>query len=277
MSKKLTVSIIFLILFGMFITGCGLIGGVKDYKTYSDAFKKTFGVDSMELNTSVKASFDGESEISSTGTFKFKGMKSTPQFINTMIIGGSTVTQFCDGETVYTDDGTPNGKNKTPLGGGGTPENKQPQEQQQKQESAFSYDSYLSEFSSLIDAGKIKEMGSLEPVGEEFVVSIETKDVSGGKQFDVVLLPSIVSKLKSKFLNDNGSSNANSPTVVVDDNIIYSVIIKDGYVTQITFNFKLSVTAPGSDEAKKATVDLTLTPVNPGQAVSFDLPSTEGF
>ena len=114
MSKKITIGIILLILFGMVATGCGLIGGFQDYQNYSSAFKKTFGGDSMELNTSVKASLDGGSDVTSTGTFKLKGMPSSPQFVNTMTIGGQTVTQFCDGEFVYTDDGAT--KNKMKLG-----------------------------------------------------------------------------------------------------------------------------------------------------------------
>jgi len=92
----------------------------------------------------------------------------------------------------------------------------------------------------------------------------------------VVLLPAIIDELKSKFLNDSGSSNPNSPTVEFDS-ITYSAKVKDGFVTQIEFNFKLSITAPGDTEAKKATVALTIKPVNPGKEVSFDLPSTEGF
>jgi len=265
MSKKIVIGALFLILFGVFATGCGSV----DYMTYSEAFKKTFDTDSMELTTSVKASLDGGADISSTGTFKLKDMSSTPQFINIMNIGGQTVTQFCDGEYVYTDDGTT--KNKAKIGGSADP-----QPQQQKQDAEFSYDAYISEFSSLIDAGKIKEMSSLEPIAEKYVDKITAKDADGGKQFDVVLLPAIVDELKSKFLNESATSTQNSPEVELKS-VTYSAKVKDGYVTQIDFNFKLSITAPGDDTAKEATVDLTIKPVNPGKAVEFDLPSTEGF
>ena len=268
MNRKIVISIILIISLGTFITGCSFFSAYSDYSAYSSAFKKTFDIDSMELSTGVKASLDGGSEISSTGTFKLKGMKSTPQFINTMTIDGKTVTQFCDGENVYTDDGT--NKNKMKLG-----ESSEPQPRQEKQNSEFSYDSYISEFSSLIDAGKIKEMSSLEPIAEKYVDKITASDKNGGKQFDVVMLPAIVDELKSKFLNDN-STNPNSPTVEIDE-ITYSATVKDGYVSQIVFNFKMSITAPSDTEAKKATVELTLKPVNPGQEVSFDLPSTDGF
>ena len=272
MNKKVIIgiiAIIAIILITVNTAACALFGAYNDYSTYSSAFNKTFKTDSMELTTIVKASFDdGSANISSTGNFKLKGMNSTPQFINAMTIGGQEVTQFCDGEYVYTDDGA--SKNKMKLGASA-----EPQPQQQKQDAAFSYESYISEFSSLIDAGKIKEMNSLEPVAEKYVDKITSKDADGGKQFDVVLLPAIVDELKSKFLND-GATTPNSPTVEVNT-ITYSVTIKDGYVAQIAFNFELSITAPGDDAAKKATVELTLKPVNPGQSVSFDLPNTDGF
>jgi len=267
MSKKIVIGALFLILFGVFAAGCGSV----DYMTYSDAFKKTFG-DSLELNTSVKASLDGGSTITSTGTFKLKGMESgNPQFINTMVIDGKTVTQFCDGEFVYTDDGA--SKNKMKIGGGGDEKGGPPNPQ--KDSSEFSYDSYLTEFSSLIDAAKIKEMGSLEPIAEKYVDKISSTDLGGGKQFDVVLLPAIVDELKSKFLDDRATTQ-NSPTINVEA-IKYSATIKDGYVQEIVFNFEMNITAPGDSTAKEATVDLTIKPVNPGQAVEFDLPGTEGF
>ena len=273
MKKKLikaTTGISAILLICVITAGCALFSAYNDYSSYSSAFKKTFGNDSMEVNTSVKASLDGGADVSSTGNFKLKGMNSTPQFINSMIISGQTITQFCDGEYVYTDDGA--NKNKMKLG-----ESADPQPQQQKQNAEFSYDSYISEFSSLIDAGKIKEMSSLEPVAEKYVDKITSKDTSDGKQFDVVLLPAIVDELKSKFLNDSASSsNQNSPTVEVDS-IKYSATVKDGYVSQIVFNFELSITAPSDDTAKKATVDLTIQPVNAGQPVTFELPDADGF
>jgi len=271
MKKRTTIAIAVILLLSLLTTSCSLLSGYNDYSSYTSAFKKTFDTDSMELGTTVKASLDGGTSMTSTGTFKLKGMKSSaPQFINVMTINGQTVTQFCDGQTVYTDDGTEGGKNKMSIG-----TSNDPQPQAQKQNAEFSYDSYISEFSSMIDAGKIKEMNTIEPIAEKYVDKITTKDVDGGKQYDVVLLPAIIDELKDKFLNE-GSSNQNSPTVDFDT-ITYTAIVKDGYIAQITFNFNLGITAPGDTAAQKATVELTIKPVNPGTAVSFDLPSTDGF
>jgi len=273
MNKKIIIGIIGLIvlLFGIFAAGCGATA----YITYSNAFKQTFDVDSMELKTTVKASLDGGTSITSTGTFKLKDMKSAnaPQFLNIMEIDGKTITQFCDGNNVYTDDGQ--SKNKMALGNDSKPADNMPQEHEQKNNSAFTYEAYISEFSSMIDAGKIKEMSSIEPIAEKYVVEIKTSSVSGGKQYDVELLPAFLTEIKSSFLNESADS-ANSPEVEADS-IAYSAIIKNGFVDEITFTFGLSIKAPGDDEAKKADVILTLKPVNPGQEVSFDLPSTDGF
>jgi len=265
MNKKVILTICAVVIIAIIIVAAYLLYSAGDYSLYSNAFKKTFNVDSMELNTSVQASIDG-SNISSTGNFKLKGMNSTPQFINTMTIGGQTITQFSDGEKVYTDDGT--NKNKMQMG-------ENPQPRQEKENTGFSYDAYISEFSNLIDASKIKELNSLEPVAEKYVDKISKKDTDAGKQFDITLLPQAVDELVSKFLSENLSSQ-NSPTVSVNS-ITYSATVSDGYVAKIVFKLDLNVTAPGETEAKKAIIDFTITPVNPGKAVSFDLPSTDSF
>ena len=320
MNNKALIGIIAVVLIAAAAVGVYFIFFASgDYSLYSNAFKKTFDVDSMELSTSVKASIDGGATVTSTGTFKLKGTKATPQFINTMTMDGKNITQFCDGEYMYTDDGT--NKNKIKLGASPDQQTPQPQDSQpgsqpqdsqpgsqpqdsqpgsqpqdsqpgsqpqdsqpgsqpqdpqsQQQNEEPSLDSYIEGFSGLIDAGKIKEMNSLEPIAEKYIESITAKDIDNGKQFDVVLLPEIVKELKSKLISEN-SNVENSPTVEVNT-IKYSATIKDGYVSQIVFYFDLNVTASNDTVAKKVTVELTLKPVNPGQAVTFDLPSTAGF
>ena len=238
----------------------------SDYVTYSSAFKKTFNVNSMELNTQVKAVADGTT-INSSGVFKLKDVSTTPQFINTMTISGSTITQFGDGAYIYTDDGQ--SKNKIKI-------NADPDPHQEKNDSDFSFEAYISEFSSLLDASKIKELGSLEPVAEKYVDKISvTKNSSGDRKFEVTLLPAMVDELITKVINENLSS-AMSPTVV-SKSLLYTTTVSDGYVSAVTLKMELDVTPPNETTARDVTVDFTIKPVNPGQSVSFSLPSTDGF
>ena len=276
MNKKAIIGVIVAVVIIAGGVGAYFLWSAGDYVLYSNAFKKTFGVDSMEYSTSVKATLDSTT-MNATGNFKLKGMKSSsPQFINTMTISGETITQFCDGEYIYTEDG--GSKNKMKIGGGADPTPEPTPQQQGKENEEFSYEAYISEFASLIDATKLKDIGSIEPIDEKYIEKINTSDKDGGKQFDVELNPSIIDWLSDKILSEGSSTSnsPNSPTVVIDA-IKYSALVKDGYVSQIAFSLDISVTAAGDTEAQKAVVDLTIKPVNPGKEVSFDLPSTEGF
>lgn len=242
------------------------------YSAYNKAFTSTFDVDSMDIKTSVKATIDG-SLINSTGSFKIKGLKGDPnkvEFVNSMIIGGKEITQFSDGKDIYIDDGA---KYKMSLGSSS-------QEPAMRQgddgDREFSYEAYISEFSRFLDAGKIKELNSLEPVAEKYVKKISTSNVSGGKRYDVELLPELISKLTEQFLDENISTESLKPTVNMNK-VVYAVIIKDGYISEIAFHLEMDVTAPGETEKKAAVVELSFQPQNPGKSVDFSLPSTEGY
>jgi len=241
----------------------------SDYVTYSSAFKKTFNTGSMELNTSVEASVDG-TDITSTGNFKLMDVNTdTPKFINTMTIDEKTITQFCDGEYIYTDDGQT--QNKIKMG-----ESEVPVERQEKENTEFTYESYIQEFSSLLDASKIKQLESLEPIPEKFVDKIDIDNSGSEKRFIVTLLPEAVDEMVDSFISENLSTESIKPTIDLKA-ISYSATVSGDYISEIVFSLDLDITAPDETDAKSATVDFTIKPVNPGQDVSFELPSTEGF
>ncbi|MDR0491558.1 MAG: hypothetical protein LBH28_09990 [Oscillospiraceae bacterium] len=272
MNKKVLITIIVVIVVIAAAVGAYLIFSGSDYSLYSKAFTKTFDTDSMELNMTVKAEVSGGDKISSTANYKLKGMKSnTTQFINVMDIGDHTITQFSDGQFVYTDDGQ--NKNKVKLGD-------QPAEKQQDNKSGsgdFSFETYITEFSGLLDASKFKDLNAIEAVAEKYVDKIETATVSGGKQFIVTLLPQAVDDLVDTFLTDNlSNSNSNTPSVKINK-VTYTATVSSDYVTEIVFKIDADVTAPGESSAKKVVVDFVIKPANPGKAVSFSLPSTDGF
>ena len=267
MNKKVLGIIIAVVVVALAV-GAYFIFSSSDYSLYSNAFKKTFDVNSMELDTSVKATVDDGMNISSTGNFKVTDMNANTQFINSMNINGQSVVQFSDGSYIYTDDGS--SKNKTRMGGDPEPK------QQEKDSDSFSFDAYISEFSGLLDASKIKELNAFEPIAEKYVDNIETVSVSGGKKFIVTLLPQAVDELVNTFINENLSNKNMSPTIDINS-MTYTATVVSDYVSEIAFNIDMNVTAPGENTAKRASVDFVIKPVNPGQQVSFSLPSTDGF
>lgn len=268
MNKKTIITICVAVLVIAAGVAAFLVYSNSDYSVYSSAFKKTFGLDSMELDTSVTAKVDGTT-TTSTGNFTLTGKSSTPNFVNVMTIGGQTITQFCDGKYIYTDDGRT--KSKVQMGA-----SQQPQQRQEKDGGSFTYEAYVSEFSSLLDANKIKELNSLEPVAEKYVDKITSTNSGSVRQLEVTLLPAAVDELVAKFLSENLSNQSMSPTVAAKK-VVYTVMVSNGYITEIAFNLLLDVTAPNEASAKEVIVDFTLTPVNPGQAVNLTLPSTGGF
>ncbi|MCL2034049.1 MAG: hypothetical protein FWG94_04870 [Oscillospiraceae bacterium] len=264
-NKKAIISVCIVLLLVAAAAAVYFIYSSSGYSAYSGAFKKTFNTDSMELNTSVKAVVDGAT-VSSTGNFKLKGMNTTPQFLNVMTVGGQTVTQFSDGVYIYTDDGQ--SKNKMEMGA-------TPDPHREKENAQFSMDSYLSEFSSLLDASKIKELNSLEPVAERYVEKISVSNVSGGKRFEVTLLPAAIDELVGTFISEK-LSNELSPEVAWKS-VVYTATVSNGYVSEIAFKLNLDVTPPNETVLRDVTVDFIISPVNPGRPVAFDLPDTSGF
>jgi len=268
MNKKVLIIIIVAVVVIAAAIGVYLIFSGGDYSVYTKAFKNTFDVNSMELNTSVKASVDGGSSITSTGSFMVKDINGNTQFVNDMNMDGRNILQFSDGEFIYTDDGQ--NKNKVRLGGDPEPK------QQERQGEDFSFDAYISEFSSLLDASKIKELNAFEPVAEKFVDKIESSSVNGGKKFIVTLLPAAVDELVDTFLSENLSDKNMSPTIVINS-IVYSATVVSNYISEISFKIDMDITAPGESTVKRATVDFVINPVNPGQQVRFDLPDTDEY
>jgi len=271
MNKKAIIIIIVAVVVIAAAIGIYFIFSSSDYSLYSKAFENTFNVNSMDLQTSVKASVDGGAEITSNGHFKVKNMDSNTQFLNSMSMNGRDILQFSDGSYLYTNDGS--GKNKVSISG----DRAEPETRQRERENEdFSFDAYISEFSSLLDASKIRELNAFEPVAEKYVDKIEAVSVSGGKKFIVTLLPEAVDELIATFLNENLSNKSMSPTIELNS-IVYSATVVSDYISEISFQLDVDITAPGENTTKRATIDFAIQPVNPGQEVSFDLPDTSDY
>ena len=269
--KKAVIIIIVIVVLAAAGVGAYFYFANSNYQLYSKAFDKTFKTNSLELNTSVKAKAADGTSISSTGNFKIKDMNTTPQFINTITVSDGTSVQFSDGITVYTDDG----RNKSKMTIGEDPSHRHFDKSDGGGQAENSLENYINTYSSLLDASKFKQINSLEPVAEKYVDKIETESVSGGKRFIVTLLPAAVNDLFDTFVSENVPEDT-SPAVSLNS-IKYTATVVSDYVSEITFSINMDVTMPNSGGPQNIVVDLTITPVNPGKPVTFDLPSTAGF
>lgn len=236
------------------------------YTSYARAFDKTTRVGSLEFDTTVTATMDGQT-TTATGNMKLRDFAgSSVNFINTMEIGGQTVTQFCDGENIYQNDGGA----QTAFAVGDQP---QPQGKGE-----FSMDAFLQEFTGLLDASKLKDLQIADKLDQNIIQSIEKT----GDSYIVTLAPQLVDELANSLINASMQEGADNPTVTVNS-FGYVAHQNGGYIDGITYDADLDVDIPASlsGEAGGVTKNVRLTValdiVNPGTAVEFTLPAADGY
>lgn len=260
------------------LSGCG---NGADYGKYSSAYKKVTANGGMEAKFSVSLKMDGETS-NSTGTFKLDTSDGNNVLYYEMTVDGNKVTQFSDGEYLYTEsDGH---KTKYALNSKPSASSDKPEAQAKDSGSEFNTENFLSDFSGFLEAGKIKEMGLLSPIEQAAVSSIKS-ETSGGK---TVYTLGFSESLVKKYLNimiENQTSKSGSDALQIDElkDFKYTAEEKNGIITGTTYSGVLKVKVPASlmSSGNAAEYDMTLSIdidfVNPGEAVSISLPSTDGY
>jgi hypothetical protein len=238
----------------------------SDYTVYSRAFRKTFNTDSIELDTGVRVAA-GALSASSSGRLRMKDMNATTRFVNEMSVNGQAVTQFGDGEYIYTDDGVEKRRvsaeeiPRATVGDSG---------------GAFSFDAYINSFAAMLDIGKIRELRALEPIEEKYVESITVLRNGEKRSFEFILIPEAVELIIAAFLNENADDPALAPDVSIVS-FSYTVVVEDGYAAEVAYRLRTEVTPPFETASTAVSIDFTLKTVNPGTPVEFSLPPTDGY
>jgi hypothetical protein len=241
------------------------------YTGYSSAFSKTSKINGAEYNTSAQITVDGKT-TTATGNFKIRDISTKVNFVNVMSIGGTTVTQFTDGETIYVDDGQT--KTKFKIG--------EKQQQTQKAAGEFSIDNYVQEFSGLLDASKIKDLKIVDKLDQRIIEKITKKSVNGSTQYDVTLASALVSDIFKSIVSSEGQGGVN-PDCVLRSFSYSATANASNYIENIAYTVDMDVTFPAAltgnagDETKSVHLELAMDAVNPGAPASFSLPATDGF
>jgi hypothetical protein len=241
------------------------------YTGYSEAFNKTSKITSTEYDTAVKATVDGQA-TTATGNMKIRDITTNVNFINEMDIGGQRVTQFCDGEYIYMDaDGQ---KTKFKIG--------EKPESNQRERGEFSMDSYIQEFSMLLDASKIKDLKIAEKLSRNIVQKITKESVSAGTEYKVTLAPGLVDDIFQSALDDQ-LGEASAPQCTLQSFNYTATANQDKYIDSITYYMDMDVVFPAAltgeaaDSEKRVELEVTLEYVNPGQPADFTLPGADGY
>lgn len=254
------------------LTACGGSG----YDTYASAYKKVTANGGMDADFDVSLKMDGTTKKGS-GNFKLDTSDGNNILYYEMDVDGSKVTQFSDGSYIYTDAGG----NKTKYSMNAKPSGSANSEAAQKEASqSFSTEAFLSEFASFLEAGKIKELGLLSPIEKAAVTKTSEKD----GVYTLSFSDSLVKKyLNTMISNETQASGGDTLTIDKLTDFKYKATVKKDIVTNVEYSGTIAVKVPASlmESGKEADYDLDFTIqikfVNPGDAVSINIPSTDGY
>ncbi len=250
-------------------------GGGDDYNGYASAYNKVTANGGMEAKFDVDLTMDGE-KVESEGDFKLDTSGSSNILYYEMTTGDNEVIQFSDGEYLYTD---MDGK-KTKYKLDSRPSGNSDMEQSKDGAGSFETNAFLSEFSSFMEAGKIKELGLLSPIEKAAVSSIK-KD---GATYNLSFSDALVKKYLNTLVQNETGKSADE-TIQIDElkDFTYKATESNGMLTGVEYGGTLVVNVPaslssdGEDKTYDLDMDIDIEFVNPGQGVSIDLPSTDGF
>jgi hypothetical protein len=240
------------------------------YTGYSSAFDKTSKINGTEYETAMKMTVDGQT-TTATGSFKIRDITSKVNFVNVMNIDGAQVTQFTDGDYIYTDDGQ--AKTKFKIG--------EQVQQTQKEPGRFSIDDYVQEFSGLLDASKIRDLKIVDKLDQKIIEKITKQSVNGGTEYNITLAAQLVNDLFKSIVNSEAQGGVNPDCVL--KNFTYTATANgSNYIDGVAYKVDMDVTFPadltgGDAETKNVQLELDMKVVNPGTPADFTLPDTSGY
>ena len=171
----------------------------------------------------------------------------------------------------------PNGETPPERGSEGS-SGEQPQEPEPPEAPTFDASSFLSDFASFIEAGKIQEMGLLSALKSSYITStthegnVYTLNVSE----EVVAI--YLNTLASNIIQDEGTLQVKNL-----ENFVYQATIEGDYVTAVKYAGDLNIdvsagiSPTGEDESYSLSIEINIKFNNPGEKVDIALPSTDDY
>lgn len=283
MTVKILKNIFVLALALTMALACAACGGTGDaYTGYSEAYKKTSSVGSLNVKFELTVD-NGDESMQSGGNMK---MNSSNEVYYEMAINGKEILQyvqngeihtFIDGtEQVSSTDKTDQGPERADPNSGG-PEGGEGQANEKTDSTSFDTEKFMEEFSGMLEAGKIKEMGVLDPIPSRYVKNI-TAEKSGN---DTVYTMTFPEDFLKRLLNTMTKEQLEGDYLSFDSLKDFSCISKansDGYIYFIQYKGYTTVTvtgdlmSSGEDETFDLNIDLQMTIQEPGTPVEVEIP-----
>ncbi|MCR4791200.1 MAG: hypothetical protein K5871_00460 [Lachnospiraceae bacterium] len=267
-SKSAVITSLFLG-FTLMLGGCG----GDAYSTYASAYNKVSAKGGINADIEATITLD-DVEQEYEGNFKLDNTSNTLYY--EMTCNGETTTQFSDGEYLYTERGGEKIKydlNDKPDGEPQARDNAQGGEAPQ-----FDAAEFLTEFSSFLEAGKIRELGLLNPLDKAAVTNVTVS----GNQYTLEVSSTILKRfMNTMATNESGSGDAIEVTDL--SNFTYVATIENGVVTGTHYSGEITIVVPGSllasddDEEYTIEFDIQITFRKPGTEVDVDIPDGDDY
>jgi hypothetical protein len=254
------------------VAGLAIFFATSPYSGYSGAFDKTARVNGTEYATEIKMTVDGQT-TEATGSFKIRDIATKVNFVNVMSIGGAQVTQFTDGEYIYVDDGQ--AKSKFKIG--------EKTQQEQKAPGEFSMDSYIQEFSGLLDASRIKDLKIAEKLDRKIIEKITKKGLpGGGAEYSVTLAAQLVDDIFASVVGSESKGGGADPECSLRSFSYTAAANSDSYIENIVYRIDMDAAFPDAltgsgGQTKSIQIELAMKVVNPGAPAEFALPDASGY
>lgn len=268
-----------MILVGGCLMSMSACGGGDAYSGYNSAYKKMSETGSLNVLFSLEVD-DGTQTMSSTGNMK---MNSQNEVYYEMTINGKDIMQyvqngevhtFVDGEEqIASTNNTNQGPERAnPEGGQGEPNEK-------TDSTGFNSEKFLEEFSSILEAGKIKEMGVMDPISKNYISKITSSESGSDTIYTMTFPDEFLRVLLNKMVKEQVQTSGG--TLSFDSLKDFECIAKEnssGYLYSIEYKGYTTVTVPGdytnsgSEESFDLYIDLVMEIQNPGTAVEVVIP-----
>lgn len=259
------------------LSGCGSSGAEGAYTGYKDAYQAMTEAGSVSVDVSLDLKTSSES-VEANGNLK---MSSAGEMYYEMAVNDTNVVQFVKDGTLYQEINGEKSKYSTSEKRSEKPETAQ--DDGKKQEgSGFNLTAFMEEFATMLEAGKIKEMGLLDPIPENVISGITVSDSDSGKTYELDMPDSFVEKLFNVMIEDQVSDQAYALQFSNLEDFKCTMHENDkGVLDGMHYSGVTDVTVPaalnGEEEVIHLDIILELSVENPGQAVEIPSPDTAGY
>lgn len=254
--------------------GCG----GSDYSDYKSAYQKMSAPGSLDVDLSLEL-VTSEETVTAEGNMK---MNKEGNMYYEMQVGDTNVIQFTSDGKLYsningvkTSYSTSGQSAERPVTDGGTEE--------KDRGTGFDVGAFMEEFATMLEAGKIKEMGLLDPIPEAGIKSMDVSESGGKKEYTLHVSDSIVEKLFNTMIKEQISNEdyALSFSDLQDFNCVMYVN-GSGILDGMYYSCNTDVTVPaaltgGSAETLNMSIRLRVDILNAGSAAEVPQMSTEGY